>query len=261
MSVAGGILPGMDVPVLTGALRAQGELLGDAAARTGLAAGVPSCPEWTVRDLLLHIGGIHRWAAAVVGEARTEPVGIKQPYDIVDELPSDGALVDWYRTGHAALVATLERAPADLDCWTFLRAPSPLAFWARRQTHETTIHRVDAELASGRPTPVAPEVADDGIDELLTCFRSRRLRADPEQSLHVHATDTGGHWLLRIRPDELVAERIPDGVAAALSVAGPACDLYYALWNRGPWDGLTVTGTTVADLAALWSSHVHVRWG
>lgn len=38
-----------------------------------------------------------------------------------------------------------------VDCWTFLDAPSPLAFWARRQAHETAIHRADAQLAADGP--------------------------------------------------------------------------------------------------------------
>ncbi|HEX5119379.1 MAG TPA: maleylpyruvate isomerase family mycothiol-dependent enzyme [Pseudonocardiaceae bacterium] len=252
----------MDVPVLTGALRAQGELLGAAAARTGLTAGVPSCPGWTVRDLLLHIGGVHRWAATVVREARTEPIGLEQPYDIVDELPSAGELVDWYRTGHADLVATLETAPADVACWAFMRAPTPLAFWARRQTHETAIHRVDAELAAGAAPAVAPpDVATDGIDELLTGFvpRGDRLRANGNWSLHVHATDTDTHWLVRISEDRPRVERLAG--TADRSVSGPANDVYLALWNRMPWDGLDVTGTTPAALSDEWSTSVLVRWG
>src|ERR1019366_10224384 len=79
----------------------------------------------------------------------------------------DGDLFRAYRSAHAVLVEALVAAPPDLRCWTFLPAPSPLAFWARRQAHETTIHRVDAELASGPVAPVTPEFAADGLDELL----------------------------------------------------------------------------------------------
>src|SRR5438270_1577407 len=31
-----------------------------------LAAPVPTCPEWTLQDLVEHIGGVHRWAAGMV---------------------------------------------------------------------------------------------------------------------------------------------------------------------------------------------------
>lgn len=254
----------METSSLIDVLRAQGTLLGDAAARTELTAPVPTCPGWTVRDLLLHVGGVHRWAATVVREHCADPIDLEQPYDIVATLPADDALLDWYRDGHAGLVATLAEAPADLDCWAFLPAPTPLAFWARRQAHETTIHRVDAEAASGRARlGLPPEAAADGIDELLTCFvsgRSRRLRGKPERTLLVHATDVDTRWLLRIGADLPHVDRVGPDTTADASVAGPAATLFPALWNRVPWDDLDTTGGTPAQLADRWGSDVHVRW-
>jgi uncharacterized protein (TIGR03083 family) len=254
----------MDVPSMIDVLRTEGQLLGDAAARAELTTPVPTCPGWAVRDLLLHVGGVHRWAATVVGEARTGPVDVDQPYDVADELPHDEVLLDWYRTGHAELVHTLEKAPADLECWAFLPAPSALSFWARRQAHETTVHRVDADSATGPGTsaPVPADLAADGVDELLTCFvsgRNQRLRGR-ERSLHVHATDVDRHWLVRIGSGPPHAEQVDGEVAADESVHGPASNLYLALWNRGPWDGLTVHGGPAARLADVWASSVHVRW-
>jgi uncharacterized protein (TIGR03083 family) len=255
----------MDVPSLIDALRSEGQLLGDAAARAELTAPVPTCPGWTVRDLLLHIGGVHRWAATVVGQARPGPIDIDQPYDIADELPTDDELLDWYRTGHAELVHTLTQAPPDLACWAFLPAPTPLAFWARRQAHETTVHRVDADSATGPGTsaPVPATLAADGIDELLTCFvsgRNRRLRSRTDRTLHVHAKDVDQHWLVRIGWDTPTASRVDGTVPADDSVSGSAEDLYLALWNRTPWDTLTVTGGPADRLADRWASGVHVRW-
>ena len=53
----------MEIATHIDALRTQGELMALAA---GAGAGpddpVPSCPEWTVRDLVRHLGGVHRWA-------------------------------------------------------------------------------------------------------------------------------------------------------------------------------------------------------
>jgi uncharacterized protein (TIGR03083 family) len=255
----------MEIPSLIDELHIQGRLLGDAADRVGPAAAVPTCPGWTVRDLILHVGGVHRWASTVVRGALAVPPEVDQPQDIAAELPDDDDLVDWFRAGHAEVVRVLRAAPADLASWTFLPAPSPLAFWARRQAHETTMHRVDVDGAgAGGSEPVVVALADDGIDELLTCFvsgRGRRLRAKTERTLHVHATDADTHWQVRIGPDKPVATRVAGAEPADDTVSGPADQLYRALWNRLPWDGLTVTGdSTAAQLAELWSSSVHVRW-
>ena len=138
----------MEVAEHIEALRLEGDRMAKAATAASPDAPVPTCPEWAVRDLVRHTGGVHRWATGVVATPRTEVwnVGLEE---VVGTWPPDDELVEWFRPGRAGLVAALSDAPADLECWTFLRAPSPLAHWARRQAHETTIHRVDTELAAG----------------------------------------------------------------------------------------------------------------
>jgi uncharacterized protein (TIGR03083 family) len=88
--------------------------------------------------------------------------------------PPDGQLHDWYLSGLDALVSGLASADPGMPAWTFLPAPSPLAFWARRQAHETAIHRADAELAAGSRPSYPAELAADGVDELLTGFTARQ---------------------------------------------------------------------------------------
>lgn len=260
MAADRGMLPRMDLPELLPALADAGERLADAAARAGLDAKVPSCPEWVVRDLVFHTGSVHRWAAAHVREPREEdfdqPGG--DPLRDADQRPADDALIPWFTEGHAALLSTLRDAPPDGRYWTFLPAPSPLMFWVRRQTHETTMHRVDAELAAGEHTPVDPAVAADGIDELLTRFvvRGRRLRTEEPRTLSVQATDTGQHWHLTISADPVVAERAERPADATLR--GPASDLYLALWNRLSLGAVDAFGD--AELLRMWRERVRIRW-
>jgi uncharacterized protein (TIGR03083 family) len=247
----------MEVSDFLASLREQGELMSAAAANAELTAPVPTCPGWQLRDLLLHTSGVHRWAATIVGEARAER--IEQSQDSVDELSADSDLRDWFADGHAGLVRTLAGANPDLDCWTFQPAPSPLAFWARRQVHETAMHRVDAETAAGLPTTVQPELAADGVDELLTGFLpyNRRLRQDDERTVAIRATDTDTHWLLRIGPGRAHTERVAGPVDAEAVVSGPAEALYLALWNRKPLTGVTISGDR--SLMEGWSKAVQVR--
>jgi len=253
----------MEVQEHISALQADGVRLAAAAAAAGESAAVPSCPDWAVRDLLRHIGGVHRWATGIVTGPRTEQwdVGLDE---VVGAWPADRDLVDWFAQGHAALVAALTEADPGLACWTFLAAPSPLAMWARRQAHETAIHRADAELAAGRvPTAFGAPFGADGVDELVSCFITRghgRLRADPPRTLRLRCTDTAGDWLVRIGTGRVETTRCPaeDAGDADCEVSGLASDLYLALWNRQGDDTLTIERD--GSVLDLFREQVKVRW-
>ncbi|WP_328947276.1 maleylpyruvate isomerase family mycothiol-dependent enzyme [Streptomyces sp. NBC_00250] len=233
------------------AMETAGRALAVAAAEAGPDAEVATCPGWRVRDLLRHTSMVHRWATDLVVEARTayQPDG--------GETTLDGEeLLAHFREGHAALVAALRAAPESLECWTFLPAPSPLTFWARRQAHETTVHRADAEsaLAAG-PGPVEPSVAVDGIDELLFQFHGRdrsRVRTAEPRTLRVRATDTDDVWTVRLSATEPPRTERGDGATGAVDaeLVGPADRLYLALWNRLPFDAVTFTGDE--EIARVW---------
>ncbi len=247
----------MDVCDHIAVLREEGERLAAAAAATDLDTPIPTCPTWRMRDLVRHLGGIHRWAALTVREAHPKPVG--EFAEVVGTLPGDAELVAWFREGLAGLTGALEAAPADLECWSFLPAPSALAFWARRQAHETAIHRVDAESPRAVITPFAPEIGADGVDELVMGFASRRgnrLRADPPRTLGFAPADADAAWLVRIGPDGATAAR--ERGEADCTLRGSASDLYLLLWNRRELDGIEVDGD--ASLPDLWRRSVQVRF-
>src|SRR5215469_8148559 len=156
-------MPFVEISQHLDALRDAGTRLSAAAAQAGPDAPVPSCPEWVVRDLVRHQGGVHRWATDIVARPRTEDWDVDLD-EVVPSWPSDAELIDWFGDGVDRLVSALSAADPDLVCWTFLSAPSPLAMWARRQAHETSIHRVDAELAAGwQPARVPAAFAADGV--------------------------------------------------------------------------------------------------
>jgi uncharacterized protein (TIGR03083 family) len=234
----------MDVETHLEHLAADGTQLADAAERSGWDASVPAC-RWNVRDLVTHVGGVHRWAAAT-DEASGRAVG---------QGPADDELLGWFREGHSALLATLRAAPDDLDCLSFLPAPSPLAFWARRQAHETAIHRADAESAAGAITPFDVDFAQDGIAEMLLGFAQRRSNAIAEVgAIALRPDDGGAPWLVTLGGERIVAAA--SGGDADVVVSGSSSDLYLWLWNRP--SGAELSGD--ADLAKQWRT-VRVRWG
>lgn len=245
----------MEVAEHVASLRHDGELMAKAAAAVEPDTPIPTCPDWTMRDLVLHQGQVHRWATANVAHPSAE---MADAAEATGPAPDDAALVEWFRDGHQALVGTLEGADPDVACWTFMAAPSPLVFWSRRQCHETGIHRADAESASGSISTFAPDVAADGIDELLTGFITRpggRLRSDTPRTVLVRATDTNNEWLVRIA-DTVSTERA--GGHADCTVSGAASDLHLFLWNRSGVDALAVDGDR--SLLELWGQSVTIRW-
>lgn len=224
--------------------------------RAGLRAAVPTCPDWTVRDLVAHQGMVHRWAAALVrGEQDVDPDAFEAAgRDEPDPL-------EWLRDGVIELAETLTRAPADTQAIVFLNdAPAPREFWARRQCHETTVHAVDAlSAALGRlPDPaetwIDTDLAVDGIDELLGGFLTRprsRLRCDEDGLLVVAPDDAPDCWLVEVGPRPAVTTRRagprPDGDWV---LEGTAVDLYLSLWNR--------TGRPA--LEGTWRDRAAVTW-
>jgi len=250
----------MDLADHIEALHREGKLLAAAAERTEFDTPIPTCPEWRMRDLIHHIGDVHRWAGAHVAQGRLKPIGKSDLPEVAGPLPDDADLIDWFREGHARLVHTLEAADPDTQCWTFLPAPSPVAFWARRQAHETGIHRADSQSPGGRAgmTPFPPRFAVDGVDEMLFGFLGRptvELRADAPRTLHLHATDTEAEWLVRL--DEVVEVR-REHAPADCTVSAPASDLYLLLWNRRTPEGLDVEGD--ASVLSFWRQTVKVEW-
>jgi len=230
------------------ALAAQGARLATVASEAGLEAAVPTCPGWTVRDVLAHVGGVHRWAAAHVAGARSEPLSSEERRAAF-HAPPDGSLLDWYAAGHTALVAVLRDAGPERPCWSFLPGPTGSAFWARRQVHETAIHRADVESATGTRTSIDGWLAADGIDELVRGFFSRpqsRLRADPAVTLAIRCVDVPGEWTVRAGPD--ASSGSLGASAADCIVTALANDCYELLWNRRDAAGLAVDGdATVLD--------------
>jgi uncharacterized protein (TIGR03083 family) len=240
------------------ALEREGALFTDAARRAGPDAAVPSCPEWNVRDLVAHMCGVHEWANANLTRGSAEPMTEAENAPLNHPWPDDfEALLAAYRDRLAGLLATLRGADDDLVAWTFLPAPSPRAFWARRQALEIAMHRADAELATGPVTAYDAGFAADGIDEFVRGFapRSRRYRSEPATTILIAPDDDPSRWLLEVGPEGL---RVGGDGTADTTVGGSASDLFLWVWNRTGTDELTITGDESAG--QLWRSG-GVRWG
>jgi len=249
------------------AVEKNGILLGEAADHAGLAAEVPACPGWRVRELVRHQAYVHGWAARHLAERPVRVIEEADEAAILGGGPADDELIASYLAGLGVLVATLRTADPAGDYPTFLPAPSPLAFWARRQAHETAIHRFDAEAAGGGPDPLAafpPDFAADGVDELVTGFAARRRRTGPGKSLFIKTPDANRAWHYEWPADgQRKATRWAVGdepPPADCVLEGPASGVYLFLWNRCPAADAALAITGDRTILDTWTSAVQVTW-
>jgi uncharacterized protein (TIGR03083 family) len=212
------------------ALRRDGDALLHAAGRNPVAA-VPSCPGWSVNDLLAHLGGVYRYVAR---QARSEE---RLPGDDTELAPEvvPAQTADALAELQVVLAETDPQAPA----WNWDRdAPDVAGYWRRRMAVETLVHRWDVENAGGTPGPLDPELSCDGVDEALTRFLPRRrgrLKEEIVGTAHLHATDTPAgvvsEWTVDLGPRGAVGIRRTHEKADA-ALRGPAGELLLAVWGR-----------------------------
>jgi uncharacterized protein (TIGR03083 family) len=221
---------------------------------------IPTCPEWTLRQLVTHVGRAHRWAAEITRTRSDAFIPFREVPD--GKLPDDRAEQPaWLRAGAARIVDAVREAGSDL-VWSFA-GPVPAGFWIRRMAHETLVHRADAQLAAGaEPEPVIEaEIAADAIDEWLMLLtgglghsdeRTKALTAGA--GLHIHATDDGlggrGEWTIRHDAGGLAVEPGHGNGDAAL--AGPAASLLLVLMRRRPVSDPAVTVYGDSAVVAGW---------
>lgn len=201
-------------------LRMHTERFGDLARDAALDAPVPSCPGWSLRDLVVHLGFVHRWAAhaVVTGSPTLRP-----------EPPDDArgsGLTAWYRRHASRLVEVLTSTGTDAPAWTLDDRDPTARFWMRRQVHETAMHVWDAENALGRLRPMDPSLAWDGVLEVRDVIYPRQVRLGRVQALshtvHMVGTDVSGDAAF--------------GQGEPIVVRGEAEVLLRLLWHRADPD-------------------------
>lgn len=216
------------------------------AATRDLSAPVPACPDWTCAELLGHVAIVylHKTVAMQTG-ARPDPW---PPADLDRSDP-----VAFFDSSQAALLAEFAgRRPADA-AWTFVAADQSVGFWQRRMAHETVVHRVDAEQASGGAvSKIDADLALDGIDEFLDVFVSGPWWADEPTDAGAGTTlavSSGGRsWAVDFARE---AASLRDAAEAAdVTVAGDPAAVDLWLWGREA-PGVTVTGDPAGVRARL----------
>lgn len=196
---------------------------------------VPSCPGWSLDDLVQHLGEVY-WHKVDCIRLNARPT----------EEPDLTGLtsVQVLEQGFARLEQTFEEFGPGAPAWTWFPPEQSVAFWIRRMAHESAVHRFDAELAVGTPTEIDAALAEDGLDEVLTTMLVTDLEPGEYQPGRpdIEIRVPGRSWFIHFEAEHL---RISDQGRAATVVHGPASDLELWLYNRTAGEPLKFTGDLV----------------
>jgi uncharacterized protein (TIGR03083 family) len=209
--------------------------------RAGTAAAVPSCPGWTVGDLLYHMYEVQYGWHRVTAERREGFEGLNLP-----ARPEDGALVALLEGEHVGYAAMLRAFDPSTPIYSWA-GPQSFAWLARRMAQEIAVHRVDAELASGPAAPIDGTLASDGIDEFLEFFVNAHHGA-VGGSVHIHCTDVPGEWTIFEGSEAGEFDVTREHAKGDAALRGAATDILLVLWRRAPLATVDVVGD--ADVAA-----------
>ncbi|MGF0226191.1 maleylpyruvate isomerase family mycothiol-dependent enzyme [Dietzia natronolimnaea] len=229
-------------------------------------APVPSCPEWTLRDLVTHLGAVNRWGGATVrdGNPHQRSRGLGEAMKSAPTAAAGvAALADWYASQASGMLETFTETDVDAPTWTF-GGPGPATFWLRRQLHETALHRWDLENALGGPsatTPLPEDVAVDTIDEFCAVMYPHKGSRGPlpvtiRLRAVLHAPEglaTGAEPVGATAPGALEWDLPGAEGAGEVEVSGSPESLALLLWGRVGADdaGLEISGDRAGLEAAL----------
>ncbi|MEV6550548.1 maleylpyruvate isomerase family mycothiol-dependent enzyme [Streptomyces sp. NPDC051597] len=235
-----------------------------------LSLAVPTCPGWTLADLIRHTGGAQRMFTALVRALVQERPASRGDLRL-PEREEDYA--DWLAAGAAEADRVFAGTDLDAPMWVW-GADGHARFWVRRMLFETLVHRFDAERALGLPSAIDPALARDGVDEFLVNLPfaaffapgvAELRSAGPVQHIRFASTDTDDEWLVRLRPDGFGLVDGQDGpgqggpghgeMTADATVRAGAADLLLLVYGRLDRSAGAVRTSGDEELLQRWSTH------
>jgi uncharacterized protein (TIGR03083 family) len=251
------MVPSLAADLYLDAFARERDALFDAAAGQ-LTVTVPSCPGWSMAALVAHVGVAYAYVTRTVraqGVPAAEDLGL--PVDVESWLAAGGetalvpaALLDWARGAGTDLERLLAQTDPSQRAWSWWEPDQTAGFWLRRMTHETAIHRWDAQAAVGRPEPIEAEMARDAVDEMMDVYLPRWCRPKSTmigngESYRFERSDGEATWTVRFDGDGMEVDHLR--LNADVILRGSSSDLILFLWQRILSDRLEVEG----DLAVL----------
>ena len=198
---------------------------------------VPSCPGWTISDLVWHTTRVHNAHCQIVRD------GV-QGFDklVPVKRAEDDDLIKTYSAGLQELIGVANNADPEATIWSWT-GPVRSSWAIRRVAHETAVHAWDAANAVDLGVAIESELASDGIDEFLENFlpRGRKGALAVGGSVHIHCTDVVGEWTIT-QSDSGAFVVLGEHSKGTCAIRGAASDVLLALWRRLPLTQVEIIG-------------------
>ncbi|MHB1525247.1 MAG: maleylpyruvate isomerase family mycothiol-dependent enzyme [Candidatus Dormibacteria bacterium] len=214
---------------------------------------VPSCPGWLIRDAVLHLGFVHR-----INGSRLRRHSRSRDDRDTPTAPDDADLCAWFAEGVEQLLEVAHGLGPDTPIWNWSGTDPTAAFWFRRMAHETVVHRWDVEAALGVVSPIARNLAEDGVDEFFEVFwtRDREIFTGEGEWIRIQTLDGGQDWWVGALPGGAGIGREAPLTAAATTIGAAPPELFLGLWRRLPPEVLRIEGDQ--QLAARFLAAPHL---
>ncbi|MEU1463136.1 maleylpyruvate isomerase N-terminal domain-containing protein [Streptomyces sp. NPDC005727] len=251
---------------------------------------VATCPGWNLGDLVRHLRQGHEWATTILATRSTEfvlpggdPAGAGADTSwtervaglVTREAAQDSRLLEpgprarFVTEGADRLVEAIEGIGPEVPVWA-PHGKQNKEFWPRWAMYETTVHRADVDLLSGRPFELATDVALDCVDFCVAAFGVPEAR--PFHSPLFAEVPRGGetlsfrsavaapgrisNWLVTCAPDGVrVTRDAPVGTPADATVVASPSDLLLVVKGRLRPRGPRVTVSGDRELLDFWLEH------
>lgn len=219
-----------------------------ALAERGLKEQVPSCPGWDVAEVVWHVAVVYEHKARVIADNAWPDPWPPSDFDGREE-------IGFLRDAKADLMRTFADHSSDEETTTFSPDDNTVAFWIRRMAHEVAVHRYDAELAHQDPTPIAEDLALDGVDENLHVMLAGPWwdgRVETEYPVEATVAIEAGdrRWLCDVQRSSVTVADDSE-LSADLTIAGDPQEMFLWLWGRGEDASVGFTGGESPDADSL----------
>lgn len=239
--------------------------LAESAAAAGPDAAVPTTPEWTITDLVEHVGQTQHWVAEIIERRITDPAQLPTEMAVLPAGP--GEWQAWLSDSAQRFVSACSDDALDAPVLNPAGDGRPgTRFWMSSMLNEAVLHGFDAANAAGRPADIDAGIAAALISNHLAMLTAPTWEMQRPESAHaIRGTGQTLQWLATDTADDAGAwfvERRPGGAAwqpgtkrADVTVTGPARSLLLILTRRLPLTGRQAAGIGVdgdTELAQHW---------